>query len=72
MKARHFFMTDRIGMGEMEVQYCPTEKMWVNLLNKPKQGATFRRDKAMLMNCPVEYNSIVERLSTNPKLIDFK
>ena len=72
LKARHFFMTDRIGMGEMEVQYCPTEKMWVDLLNKPKQGAAFRKDRAMLMNCPIEYDNEVERISTNPVLLNFE
>ena len=46
--------------------------MWVDLLNKPKQGAAFRRDGAMLMNCPEEYDNIVECLSTDPRLLDFE
>ena len=29
--------------------------MWCDVLTKPKQGAAFRKDRAMLVDCDVEY-----------------
>ena len=29
--------------------------MWVDILTKPKQGKAFRRDRAKLMNCPIDW-----------------
>ena len=62
-------VTDRIDEGEIEVQYCPTEKMWTDVLNKPEQGAKFRLDRAELMNVPVDYDDNIERRRTHPKLL---
>ena len=36
INARYFFITDCIEQGDLMVQYCPTEIMWVDILNKPK------------------------------------
>ena len=44
----------------MTVEYCPTEEMWCDVLTKPKQGLAFRKDRAMLMNCPVDWTDICE------------
>ena len=44
IKARYFFIKDKIKEGEVEIRYCSTEKMWSDVLNKPKQGAPFRKD----------------------------
>ena len=60
---------DRIDEGELEVQYCPTKKMWTDVLNKPEQGAKFRLDRAELMNVPVDYDDNVEMRRTHPKLM---
>eukprot|EP00804_Cyclotella_cryptica_P014218 CCRYP_005629-RA/>CCRYP_005629-RA protein AED:0.13 eAED:-0.11 QI:0/-1/0/1/-1/1/1/0/160 len=38
IKPRYFFIKDNIGKGEGEVHYQPTERMWLYLLTKPKQG----------------------------------
>ena len=40
--------------GEIIVEYLPTEEMWIDVNTKPKQGLPFRRDRAMLMNCPID------------------
>ena len=47
-------MINPIEMEEIKVQYCPTELMLVDMLNKHKQDVTLRKDRAMLMNCPLE------------------
>ena len=69
INARYFMVKDRIDEGELEVQYCPTKKMWTDVLNKPEQGAKFRLDRAELMNVPVDYDDDVERRRTHPKLL---
>ena len=43
--------------------------MWTDVLNKPEQGVKFRRDRAELMNVPVDYDDDVERRRTHPKLV---
>ena len=35
--ARYFFIADKVATGQVEIQYCPTEMMWADVLNKPKQ-----------------------------------
>lgn len=39
----NFFVTDRIGSKEMEVEYCPMEDMTADFFTKPLQGALFRK-----------------------------
>ena len=54
------------------VQYCPTEMALVSILNKPKQGTPFRKDRAMFMNCPINYDDAVKRTHTRPDLLRFE
>ena len=72
INARYFFITDCIEQGDLMVQYCPTEMMWIDILNKPKQGALFRKDWAMLMNCPIDYDDVVKRTCTHLELLRFE
>ncbi len=44
--------------------------MWSDVLNKPKQGQAFRKDRAMLMNVSVDYSDDEERRRTHPKLLE--
>ena len=69
INARYFMVKDRIDEGEIKLQYCPTEKMWTNVLNKPEQGAKFRLNRAELMNVTVNYDDEVECRRTHPKLL---
>ncbi len=47
--------------GEVSIEHRPTDKMWSDVLTKPKQGAGFRQDRAMLMNCGMDYDDEKER-----------
>lgn len=38
---KHFWVTDRIKNGDIEVQYCPTKQMVADYYSKPVQGALF-------------------------------
>ena len=69
IKASYYFIKDKIEEGEVDMQYCPTEEMWCDMLNKPKSGTPFRKDRAKLMNVPVGYDDNIERMNTHPDLL---
>ena len=43
--------------------------MLSDVLAKPKQGSAFKKLRAELMNCEVNYNDDAERTRTHPSLI---
>lgn len=55
IKAKFFFIKDRVDDGEIKVMDCPTEEMWADIMTKPLQGTAFRVMRAELMNCPINY-----------------
>ena len=69
IKARYFFIKDKIEYGEVEVQYFPTEHIWTDILKNPDQGMNFCKDRAALMNVPVNYNDEFERKKTHLLLL---
>jgi len=70
ISSRFFFITDKVARGKVDVEYCPVEKMWCDILNKPKQGASHRLNMSHLMNVPIEYNDDVERRLTHLLVLD--
>ena len=69
IKARYFFIKDKIASGKVSVEYSPTEMMWADVLNKPKSGRPFRLDRSYLMNVPVAYDDTAELLQTHGDLL---
>lgn len=69
IKAKFFFITDRIEQGDVTVEWLPTDKMWVDINTKPKTGLPYRRDRAMMMNCPIDLpdETIVSRAPPSMK-----
>ncbi len=61
IKAKFFFVKDKVDEGEMRVIDCPTETMWAEVLTKPLQGAAFKKMRAELMNWLVDYEENKER-----------
>ncbi len=55
IKAKYFFIPHFHNTGELDLQYCPTEQMWADVLTKPLQGTKFCLMCAFLMNCPIDY-----------------
>ena len=55
IRAKFFFIKDRIDDGEMIVVNCPTKGMWADILTKPLQGKAFRVMRSKLMNCKEDY-----------------
>ena len=44
-----FFVKDRVDKKEIEILYCPTERMLVDYFTKPLQGALFRKFRRVIM-----------------------
>ena len=66
VKAKFFFIKDRVDEGEIKVMDCPTEEMWADMMTKPLQGNAFRVMRAELMNCLVHYEDPVQGTDTSP------
>ncbi len=63
IKAKFFFIKDRVDKREIKVMDCPTKEMWADVLTKPLQGMVFQTIRSMraeLMNCPVNYEDPAE------------
>ena len=46
IKARYFFIKDNVDTREIEIEHCPTEMMWADVLDKPKGGRHFCMDRS--------------------------
>jgi hypothetical protein len=69
IKSRYFYIKDKVDSGEVSIEHKPTGEMCSDMLTKPKQGRGMCQDRAMLMNCDVDYDDEKERLRTHPKLL---
>ncbi len=45
---RYFFITDRVNMKEVEIEWCPTKEMVAVFMTKPLQGSHFRRLRVLI------------------------
>jgi hypothetical protein len=46
---RYFFITDRVNMKEISIDWCPTKKMVADFMTKPLQGSLFRELRDYIM-----------------------
>jgi hypothetical protein len=46
IKAKFFFIKDKVDSGEIRMIDCPAEEMWADVLTKPLQGMAFRTMRA--------------------------
>jgi hypothetical protein len=65
---RFFLITDRIGKGELSVEWCPAGNMIGDFAAKPLQGAVFKKFRDFIMGvapieapAPIESKSIVDK-----------
>jgi hypothetical protein len=47
IKAKFFFIKDRVDDGEIKVLDCQMHKMWADVMTKPLQGMAFKIMRAM-------------------------
>ncbi len=57
IKATYFLIKDYYDAGKINVKFCPTVKMWADVLTKPLQGQKFRDMQAFLQNFPQDYDN---------------
>ena len=43
IKVYYFFIKNKIVPGDLEDKYCPTKKLWEDILNKQKQASNSRK-----------------------------
>jgi len=55
IKAKFFFVKDKVDKGEAKITDCPTQVMWADGNSKPLQGTLFKVMRDKLMNCGVDY-----------------
>jgi hypothetical protein len=48
IEQRYFWLHERQKLGEIEILYLPTEKMYINVLTKPLQGSQFIAERNAL------------------------
>jgi hypothetical protein len=73
IKAKYFFICHYHNTNELNLQYCPTDQMWADVLTKPLQGYKFCMMRAFLMNCPADYAEILPFTSSdNPSTTPLK
>jgi hypothetical protein len=61
IKAKYFLIKDYSNAEEVDLRYCPTGRMWADVLTKPLQGQMFRDMRAFLQNCSRDYDDNLER-----------
>ena len=54
IKAKLFFITDKVAQCEIQLAHMPTEQMWIDINTKPKKGTPFCIDRSIMMNCPID------------------
>ena len=50
IEIRYFFITDQIKRGNVQVEYCPTDKMEGDFMTKPLQGSKFKGFRNSILN----------------------
>ena len=60
---------DKIGKGEVIIQYCPAGDMWADINTKDLKGSLFYNMRARLMGVDENYDDDVERKNTHPDLL---
>ena len=56
---RLFYVTDLIKAKEVDVKYCPTNRMWADYMSKPLVGSKFRKFRDVIMNLNETYHNRV-------------
>ena len=68
IKNIYFMIKDKVGKGEVIIQYCTTGDMWADINTKALQGSLFYKMRALLMGVDVNYDDDIENQNTHPDL----
>lgn len=64
-----FFVKDKVDSGKQSIEHQLTNKMWLDMLTKPKQGIGFQKDRVMLMNMEEACDNKCKRKRTHQSLL---
>ena len=70
IKVRYFIIKDKVDQGEMNLRYCLTKQMWSDIFIKPLQGQKLRVMRAVIMNCPLDYDETIYKSKNERKSND--
>ena len=65
----YLLINDLVQQGDLEIHHKSTGEMSADYKSNPIQGTLFFRQKAQLLNIPLDYNDDVERRRTHPDLL---
>ena len=69
IKNRYFMIKDKIGKGEVIIQYCPAGDMWADINTKDLIGSLFYNMRARLMGVDENYDDDNGKHNTHPDLL---
>ena len=49
LNIRYFFVTDQVQLGNVSIEYMPTDEMWADYMTKPLQGEKFRKFRGLIL-----------------------
>ena len=49
LNIRYFFVTDQVELGNVTVEYMPTDEMWGDFMSKSLQGEKFRKFQDLIL-----------------------
>ena len=67
---RYFFIKDRVDKGELDVLYCPTERMIADFFTKPLQGKKFCEFRDLIMGITTDDYDPQERVGNSESKIN--
>ena len=56
-------------MGNIGIEYCPTERMWSDILKNPNQDKALHFFRGQLINVTKDYDDELERGHSHPDLL---
>ena len=59
------FINGQTYQGDVDVEYCPTEEMWVNVLNRTKYGEKCRDFNDDIINLGIKYEDGIGKNNTS-------
>ena len=68
-KNSFFLITDKVAMGDLDIQHKGTNEMWADANTKPTQGKRFRFMRGHVMKISENYDDVVERSRTHHFLL---
>ena len=62
------FITDRVNMKELSIEWCPTKQMVADFMTKPLQGSHFRHLRDYIMGRVCSKKPKIEAVNVDKKI----